>query len=240
MSGTEIVVILLLALVVLGPEKLPDAIRKFGKTYAELKKMGTGFQQEFKSAIDEPMREMRETADLLKKSADFSTSSAAPPNTKPKNDGGPTPVTDTVTDRPTRNDGVAPADPDAEPTADVPFADDDTAPDDDTPTDDGPFAGDDTAPDDDNPTVDGPSADDTHRRRATDDVSHRRRGDRSAHTTNQLIAVRPTTHDSPVAARVGTTRGQDTRRRDDAHGAPRRTARPHHPVLRWRSWSARS
>ena len=77
MSGTEIVVILLLALVVLGPEKLPDAIRKFGKTYAELKKMGTGFQQEFKSAIDEPMREMRETADLLKKSVDFS---GAPPH----------------------------------------------------------------------------------------------------------------------------------------------------------------
>ena len=48
------------------------------ETYAELKKMGTGFQQEFKSAIDEPMREMRETADLLKKSVDFSASSAAP------------------------------------------------------------------------------------------------------------------------------------------------------------------
>jgi sec-independent protein translocase protein TatB len=138
MSGTEIVVILLLALVVLGPEKLPDAIRKFGKTYAELKKMGTGFQQEFKSAIDEPMREMRETADLLKKSADFSTSSAAPP-IKPQNDGGPTPVTDSVTDsvtdRPTRNDGVAAADPDIVPTDDVPFAGDDTAPDADTPTD---------------------------------------------------------------------------------------------------------
>ena len=95
MSGTEIVVILLLALVVLGPEKLPDAIRKFGKTYAELKKMGTGFQQEFKSAIDEPMREMRETADLLKKSADFTTTTKPnPPSAAPK------PVTDTVTDRP--------------------------------------------------------------------------------------------------------------------------------------------
>jgi sec-independent protein translocase protein TatB len=120
MSGTEIVVILLLALVVLGPEKLPDAIRKFGKTYAELKKMGTGFQQEFKSAIDEPMREMRETADLLKKSADFTT----PDFTS----AGPKPATDTVADRPTRNESVAPADPDAVPTADVPFADDDAAP----------------------------------------------------------------------------------------------------------------
>ena len=80
LSGSEIVVILLLALVVLGPEKLPDAMRKFGKTYAEFKKMATGFQQEFKSAIDEPMREMRETADLLKKSADFSR---APPHRRP-------------------------------------------------------------------------------------------------------------------------------------------------------------
>jgi sec-independent protein translocase protein TatB len=127
MSGTEIVVILLLALVVLGPEKLPDAIRKFGKTYAELKKMGTGFQQEFKSAMDEPMREMRETADLLKKSADFTTTtttkSEAPPATSAA------PATDTVADRPKRNEGVAPADDAApEPTADVPFADTDDAP----------------------------------------------------------------------------------------------------------------
>jgi sec-independent protein translocase protein TatB len=125
MSGTEIVVILLLALVVLGPEKLPDAIRKFGKTYAELKKMGTGFQQEFKSAIDEPMREMRETADLLKKSADFAPDFSS---------AGPKLATDTVADRPTRNESVAPADPDAVPTADVPFADDDPA--DDDPADD--------------------------------------------------------------------------------------------------------
>lgn len=84
LTGSEIVVILLLALVVLGPEKLPDAIRRFGKAYAELKKMGTGFQQEFKSAMDEPMREMRESAEMLKRSADFSASSTDdPPHTAP-------------------------------------------------------------------------------------------------------------------------------------------------------------
>ena len=70
LQGSEIIVILLLALVVLGPEKLPDAIRKFSQTYGELKKMGNGFQSEMKSALDEPMREMRETADLVKKAAD--------------------------------------------------------------------------------------------------------------------------------------------------------------------------
>jgi sec-independent protein translocase protein TatB len=121
MSGSEIVVILLLALVVLGPEKLPDAIRKFGRTYAELKKMGTGFQQEFKSAIDEPMREMRETADLLKKSADFTTP-AKPTGATTK------PVTDDIADRPVRNDSLAPADPDSVPTEDVPFTADDAMP----------------------------------------------------------------------------------------------------------------
>ena len=70
LQGSEIIVILLLALVVLGPEKLPDAIRKFSQTYGELKKMGNGFQSELKSALDEPMREMRETAEVVKRAAD--------------------------------------------------------------------------------------------------------------------------------------------------------------------------
>jgi sec-independent protein translocase protein TatB len=77
-SGSEIVFLLLIALVVLGPEKLPEAIRRFGKTYAEFKKMTTGFQTELKSALDEPMREMRETADAFKKAAtiEFDTGAA--------------------------------------------------------------------------------------------------------------------------------------------------------------------
>ena len=53
-----------------GPEKLPNAIRQFTKTYAELKKMSTGFQYELQSALDEPMREMRETANLVRDAAD--------------------------------------------------------------------------------------------------------------------------------------------------------------------------
>jgi len=70
LQGSEIIVILLIALVVLGPEKLPEAVRKFTQTYAELKKMSTGFQSELKSALDEPMREIRETADLVRNAAD--------------------------------------------------------------------------------------------------------------------------------------------------------------------------
>ncbi len=70
-SGSEIVFLLLLALIILGPEKLPEAIRKFGQTYAEFKKVTTGFQTELKQALDEPMREMRETAEMFKQAATF-------------------------------------------------------------------------------------------------------------------------------------------------------------------------
>ena len=66
LSGSEIVVILLLALIVLGPEKLPEAIRRFARVYGEIRKMSNGFQSEFKNAFDEPMRELRETAQLTR------------------------------------------------------------------------------------------------------------------------------------------------------------------------------
>jgi sec-independent protein translocase protein TatB len=79
LSSSEIVFLLLIALIVLGPEKLPEAVRKFGKTYAEFKKMSTGFQSELKTALDEPMREMRETADAFKKAANFDLDDTAEP-----------------------------------------------------------------------------------------------------------------------------------------------------------------
>ena len=71
LSGSEMVFLLLLALIILGPEKLPEAVRRFGKGYSEFKKMSMGFQSELKSALDEPMREMRETADAFKKAVNF-------------------------------------------------------------------------------------------------------------------------------------------------------------------------
>jgi sec-independent protein translocase protein TatB len=70
LQGSEIIVILLIALVVLGPDRLPDAVRRFMQTYNELKKMGSGFQSEIKSAFDEPMREMRDTVSTIRDAAD--------------------------------------------------------------------------------------------------------------------------------------------------------------------------
>jgi sec-independent protein translocase protein TatB len=65
LGGGEVIVILVLALIVLGPEKLPEAIRKFGNIYGELRRMGQGFQSELRDAFDEPMRELRGTAQAV-------------------------------------------------------------------------------------------------------------------------------------------------------------------------------
>jgi sec-independent protein translocase protein TatB len=71
LSGSEIVFLLIIALVVLGPEKLPDAVRKFGTFYGEFKRMSSGFQTELRNALDEPMKEMRDTADAMRKAANL-------------------------------------------------------------------------------------------------------------------------------------------------------------------------
>ena len=88
-QGSELIFLLLIALVVLGPEKLPDAVRKFGRTYSEFKKVANGFQGELRSALDEPMRELRSTADAVRAAANFdfdaglSGSEAAPADAAP-------------------------------------------------------------------------------------------------------------------------------------------------------------
>ena len=108
-SGGEIIVILLLALVVLGPEKLPEALRRAGKTYAELKKMGNSFQTEMRSVLDEPMKEIRDTADLLRQAVDVSVDSVT---TDTRTTASPTPSTPAAAaaDKPARS-ASAPADP---------------------------------------------------------------------------------------------------------------------------------
>jgi sec-independent protein translocase protein TatB len=59
LSGSEIVFILLAALVLLGPEKLPETLRKVGRVYAEVRKISNGFQSELRNVLDEPTREIR-------------------------------------------------------------------------------------------------------------------------------------------------------------------------------------
>lgn len=51
-GGPELMVIILVALIVLGPEQLPKAMRTFGNVMAEIRKVSSGFQSEIKSAMD--------------------------------------------------------------------------------------------------------------------------------------------------------------------------------------------
>lgn len=51
----EILVVLLVALIVLGPEKLPGAARSMGRAMTELRRMSSGFQAELRDALQEPV-----------------------------------------------------------------------------------------------------------------------------------------------------------------------------------------
>jgi sec-independent protein translocase protein TatB len=51
-GGGEIIVILLIALIVLGPDKLPDAAKKVGKVMGDLRRLSDGFKQEMSQVAD--------------------------------------------------------------------------------------------------------------------------------------------------------------------------------------------
>ena len=52
---TEILVLAVVALVVLGPQRLPDAARQAGRFITELRRMAGGFQAEIRDAIQAPV-----------------------------------------------------------------------------------------------------------------------------------------------------------------------------------------
>lgn len=65
-TGGEVIIIAIVALVVLGPDKLPDFVRRAGRVYGEVKKISQGFKTEFRDVIEEPVREMQDTVNLAK------------------------------------------------------------------------------------------------------------------------------------------------------------------------------
>jgi sec-independent protein translocase protein TatB len=72
-GGGEVLVILLIALIVLGPDKLPNAARQAGKYLGDFRRMSNGFKNELKDAMD-----LGDLGDLMSG------------NTKPQSAGGPT------------------------------------------------------------------------------------------------------------------------------------------------------
>ena len=73
----EVLVILVVALVVLGPDKLPSAARQVGRWLGELRRLSSGFQAELRDALQEPVDQTPRSA------------AAVPPLAEPEPDRGP-------------------------------------------------------------------------------------------------------------------------------------------------------
>ena len=59
LGGGEILAILLVGLLVLGPERLPGAVRQAGKALRQVRKVTVGFQEELRSAVEDPIVEAK-------------------------------------------------------------------------------------------------------------------------------------------------------------------------------------
>jgi sec-independent protein translocase protein TatB len=52
-GGGELLVIALIALIVFGPQRLPEALRTFGRVVGEIRRVSSGFQQELRDAFED-------------------------------------------------------------------------------------------------------------------------------------------------------------------------------------------
>ena len=57
LGGGEILVILLVGLLVLGPQRLPAVGRQVGRIVTEIRRVSSGFQEEFRAVLDDPLDE---------------------------------------------------------------------------------------------------------------------------------------------------------------------------------------
>jgi sec-independent protein translocase protein TatA len=98
-GGGEIVVILLAALLILGPNKLPDAARQLGRAIGELRRVTSGFQRELQDALKDTDTPARATPAASTPSSVPASSVPAPTEVAvPSAEGvGSEPVTDPVT-----------------------------------------------------------------------------------------------------------------------------------------------
>ena len=62
----EIIIVLVVALLVLGPKRLPEVARKMGEIYRNLRKITGDFTKEFTKAIDIEDKELKDIAKSVK------------------------------------------------------------------------------------------------------------------------------------------------------------------------------
>jgi Tat protein translocase TatB subunit len=77
----EVLVILVVALVVLGPDKLPGAARQAGRWLGDLRRLSSGFQAELRDALQEPVDQTPRST--------TTTTAVPPPKDEPEPDPGP-------------------------------------------------------------------------------------------------------------------------------------------------------
>jgi len=115
-GGGEVIVILLIALIVLGPDKLPGAARQVGKYLNEFRRISSGFQDEIRSAMDVTNQTVTDAPPAASSTEPGVTDPVAD-DTPPAADGpasAPTPAAD-VTTEPAAGPSATPA---AQPAAD--------------------------------------------------------------------------------------------------------------------------
>jgi sec-independent protein translocase protein TatA len=100
----EMLLVLVVALLVLGPNKLPDAARQVGRAIGEMRKLSSGFQAEMKGALHEPVDTKPAPGAKATKAAKTGGTLASP--RAPAGDAVPTPI-------PSAEVNSAPATPDA-------------------------------------------------------------------------------------------------------------------------------
>lgn len=109
----ELLLILAVALIVIGPKKLPDLARSLGKAMGEFKRATSDLKQtiEQETGLDEVRESLRETKRDIKRSFDASDSSSSAPTASsvkepPPDEGGPAEYKSDSTAAPTTADSV--------------------------------------------------------------------------------------------------------------------------------------
>ena len=84
LGWAEVAVIVVVALVVLGPDKLPGAARQIGNVIRQFRRISTGFQQELQNALDEPIEaEARRRGELAVEQSKSASEPANVPASEP-------------------------------------------------------------------------------------------------------------------------------------------------------------
>lgn len=63
MSFNELIILMVIALVLFGPEDLPDVARAIGKVVFEVKKIAGDMTKEFQDAVNTPSNVLKKTLD---------------------------------------------------------------------------------------------------------------------------------------------------------------------------------